>query len=304
MARSVAGAAPGRTNRRFLIIAVLFAALSGALVFAWMSAQGEDTGGGGGAAGSQDRVVAKTDIRQRTTITADMLEIKSVPANLQVEGYFTTIDEVVGKVTKLPIRANEQIVLNSVVATTGPSVDALAQVVPTGRRGFSINATQVKTAGGLVLPGDYVDVVWVCCEKGLQLGGSTDGGQTTGKTDGIILARTIVQTVQVAAVAQQIVSSGPVSSGDGTGIGDDPVASESGDKAPEAITVTLLVTPEQAHVLIMAESTGELRAALRGIGDETIVPPSEDFAYISPGLIPEEIMQALREAFGARPGQQ
>jgi pilus assembly protein CpaB len=299
MARSVAGAAPGRTNRRFLIIAVLFAALSGALVFAWMSAQDKGGGGGGsGAAGSQEAVVAKTEIRQRTTITADMLEVKSIPANLIVAGHYTTIDDVVGKVTKLPIRANEQVVLNSVVDTSGPSVEALSQVVPTGRRGFSINATQVRTAGGLILPGDYVDIVWVCCEKGLEFGTGADGQKS--KAEGIILARTIAQNVQVAAVAQQIISSGPVSSDDGTGIGDDPVASESGDQEPEAITITLLVTPEQAHVLMMGEGTGELRAALRGVGDETIVPPSEDFEYLSPGLIPEEIMQALREAFGSR----
>jgi Flp pilus assembly protein CpaB len=180
-------------------------------------------------------------------------------------------------------------------------VDALALVVPNGRRGFSIVAAEVKNAGGLILPGDYVDVVWVCCEKGLEWGGRTTEGAET-STDAIILARTIVQNVQVAAIAQQIVSSGPVASGDGTGLDDDPVASETGDKEPEAISTTLLVTPEQAQILLMAESTGEVRLALRGIGDANIVPPAEDYEYISPGLIPPEIMEALRNAFG--PGAQ
>jgi pilus assembly protein CpaB len=303
MARSVAGAAPGRTNRRFLIIAVLFAALSGALVYAWMASQdgtSDDSGASSGAA--RQVVVAKTVIRQRTEITADMLEVKSLPANAIVEGGFTTIEDVVGKVAKLPLEVNEQITTAAVVDTDRPTAEALALVVPNGRRGFSINATQVKTAGGLILPGDYVDIMWVCCEKGLQVRGENQ--TESAETDAIILSRTIVQNVQVAAVAQQIVSSGPVASGDGTGIDDDPVASDSGDEDPEAVTITLLVTPEQAHILLMAENTGDLRAALRGIGDANIVPPAEDHSFTTPGLIPPDLMQQLVDTLGPQAGAQ
>lgn len=302
MARSIAGAAPGRTNRRFLIIALLFAVLSGTLIYAWMSSQGGDGDGGSVSTGSTSVVVAKSPIRQRTEITKEMLELKSVPTNTLISGAFTTVDDVVGKVTKLPLEVNEQVTTASVVATDGTSsAEALSLVVPNGRRGFSITANQVKTAGGLILPGDYVDVVWVCCPAGIEWGGrAVDGAETS--TDAVILARTIVQNVQVAAVAQQIVSSGPVASGDGTGIDDDPVAAEQGDQEPEAITITLLVSPEQAHVLLMAELTGELRAGLRGIGDSAVVPPTEDYDYITPGLIPAEIWEALRNTFG--PGTQ
>jgi pilus assembly protein CpaB len=276
MARSVAGAAPGRTNRRFLIIAVLFAALSGALVFAWMSSQNKDEGGGSTAVGSVDAVVAKTEIKQRTTITADMLEIKSIPANLVVDGHFTTIDEVVGKVTKLPVRANEQVVLNSVVDTDRPSAEALAQVVPSGRRGFSVKAVPHNTAGGLILPGDYVDVVWVCC---------------TGENV-VALTKTVVQNVQVAAIATNIVSSGPVASSDGTGIDDDPVAAEKEKTDAEAVTATLLLTPKQSHLVVMAEDTGDLRLSLRGVNDTQIAPPEEDYTLMIE-LLPREIVEQL-----------
>jgi pilus assembly protein CpaB len=277
MARSVAGATPGRTNRRFLIIAVLFAALSGALVFAWMSSQGKGDGGGGtSAVGSQEAVVAKTEIKQRTEITAEMLEIKSIPANLIVEGHFTTVEEVVGKVTKLPIRANEQVVLNSVVDTDRPTVDALAQVVPNGRRGFSVKALPVNTAGGLILPGDYVDVVWVCC---------------TGENV-VALTKTVAQNVQVAAIATNIVSSGPVASSDGTGIDDDPVAADEEATDAEAVTATLLLTPKQSHLVVMAEDTGDLRLSLRGVNDTQIAPPEEDFTLMIE-LLPKEVLNAL-----------
>jgi pilus assembly protein CpaB len=279
MARSVAGAAPGRTNKRFLIIAVLFAALSGALMFAWMSSQGgSDSGGGTSAVGSQEAVVAKTEIKQRTEITADMLEIKSIPANLIVGGHFTTIDEVVGKVTKLPIRANEQVVANSVVDTDAPVADALAQVVPNGRRGYSVKAFPQNTAGGLILPGDYVDIVWVCCTA----------------ENVVVLSKTVVQNVQVAAIAANIVSSGPVASSDGTGIDDDPVAAEQEETDVEAVTATLLVTPDQSHLLGMAENLGYLALSLRGVNDTTIAPPEEDFTTVLE-LLPREILAALPE---------
>ena len=274
MARSIAGAAPGRTNRRFLIIAILFASLSGALFYAWMASQSGDGGSGGSAAaGSQQVVVAKTVIRQRTAITADMLELKSIPANAVVAGGFTTLADVIGKTAKLPIEANQQVVLSSVVDTTGSSA-ALALVVPSLRRAYAITSSQVTTAGGLILPGDYVDIYWICCK------------------DGAILAKTVVQNVQVAAIAQNIVNSGPVAGGAGTGIEGDPVSVGQEESAPDAVTITLLVTPEQAHLLLLAEQSGPLRAALRGVNDSALAPDGELFTSTLE-LLPLEVLQTL-----------
>ncbi len=273
MARSVAGAAPGRTNRRFLIIAILFASLSGALFYAWMASQNGDGGGGSVSAGSQQVVVAKTVIRQRTEITADMLELKSIPTNAVVAGGFTTLADVIGKTAKLPIEANQQVVLSSVVDTTG-STDALSHVVPNLRRAYAISASQVTTAGGLILPGDYVDIYWICCE------------------DGAILAKTVVQNIQVAAITQNIVNAGPVAGSTGTGIEGDPVSVGQEEAAPEAVTITLLVTPEQAHLLLIAEQSGPLHTALRGVNDTAIAPDTDLFTSTLE-LLPLEVLQAL-----------
>jgi pilus assembly protein CpaB len=275
MARTVAGAAPGRTNRRFLIIAILFASLSGALFYAWMASQSGDSSGSGGsgAAGSQKVVVAKTVIKQRTEITADMLEVKSIPVNAVVGGGFTTLADVVGRTAKLPIEANQQVVLSSVVDTTG-AADTLANVVPNLRRAYAITASESTTAGGLILPGDYVDIYWICC-KGTP-----------------ILAKTVVQNIQVAAIAQNIVDAGPVGSSDGTGVEGDPVSAGQGEQNPEASTITLLVTPEQAHLLLLAEQSGPLHAALRGVNDAIIAPDTELFTSTLK-LLPLEVLQTL-----------
>jgi len=281
MARTVA--APGRTNRRFLLIAILFAALSGSLMYAWMASQGGDEGGGSAGAGSQQVVVARQAIQERTAITAEMLEVKSVSTNAVVDGAFTDIDSVVGKVTKLPIAANAQVVQTAVIDTSRPTAEQLAQVVPTGKRAFSIDISEITAAGGLILPGDYVDIIWVCC---------------TGGSDGAVaLTRTLLQNVQVAAISQNLVVAGPVSGTAGEGeqpAAENPVAAAPGEAKPEAVSMTLLVTPEQSHLLAMAQPTGELHAALRGVGDTTVAAPDDDWT-LAIELLPVEILAQLPE---------
>ncbi len=303
MARSVAGAAPGRLNRKFLVVAVLLATLSATLIYAGLSSRrsGSSSSSSGG---SQAVVVAKTAIKQRTIITADMLDVKSIGQDAVSAGAFTTIDDVIGKVTKFPIEANQQVLSSAIVDTTRPTADALAPVVPNARRGFSIKATQVLTAGGLLLPGDYVDVVWVCCPGGLEAQGTN--GQSF-KTSGVFFARPIVQNVQVAAVQQEIVSSGPVGSANAGGNPADttnnPVAADAAKKTPDATTITLLVTPEQADVLILGENTGELRASLRNPGDSASVPSPNDTQFLTPGLIPPDLMKFIIDNFTTKNGQ-
>lgn len=273
MARTIAGAAPGRTNRRFLIIALLFAVVSAVLAYTALSRGGSDGGGGSVAAGDAQVVVAKRAIQQRTVITADMLELRTVPSNLVVGGAFTSVTDAVDKVTKFPLEANQQIGTTTVVDTQNPTGDAtLAQVVPTGRRAVSISSSQVISAGGLVLPGDYVDVVWVCCD------------------DVAALAKTVLQNVQVAAVAQNLVDSGPAAGTDNPS----PAGAAEGD--PEASTVTLLLTPEEAHLVRIAEVSGPLSVTLRGPGDGNVAAPENDYT-LAIDLLPVEIVQQLPEAF-------
>ncbi len=217
MARTVAGTTGGRTNRKFLIVAVLFGALTAALFYALTARGGGSSSSSTPAAGDQQVVVAKIPINQRTTITPDMIEVKSVPLNTVISGSFASIDDAVGKVTKYPIEANQQLVGSAVIDTANPVTDAgLALVVPDGKRAFSISASQVLTAGGLLLPGDYVDLVWVCCKNGLEWQGN--GAGKTFNTSAIVFSRPVVQNAQVAAVAQNIVDAGPADTKDQKGV--------------------------------------------------------------------------------------
>lgn len=269
MARTIAGAAPGRTNRRFLIIAVLLAGLSAALVYAITA---RDSGGSesSGSIGSTQVVVARTAIKQRTAISAEMLELKSVPTNAVITGAYVSVNDAIGKVTKFPVEANQQLTQSAVVDTSRPaSSDALALVVPTNKRAMSIEASQVNNAGGLILPGDYVDLVWWCCD------------------DNPVITKTIARNVQVVAVAQAIVSSGPVDAEDPSAA---PVGAGDEKPEPEADTMTLLVSLEEAQDIFLAEGNGRIRAALRGVGDTEL--PDPGIAYIT-DILPLEALNVL-----------
>jgi len=282
MARTVT-ATGGRTNRKFLIVALLFGALTAVLFYAMTSNRTSSTTSAP-AAGDQQVVVAKVAVKQRTALTADMLELKSVPLNSVIAGSYATVADAVGKVTRFPIEANQQVVASGVVDTTRPLGDAaLSEVVPTGRRAMSIQSNQVLSAGGLILPGDFVDIIWICC---------------AGKP---VASLTMLRNVQVAAVAQSIVASGPVTPGSSAGAGataaagtgQAPVAATAGKPVPEAVTITLLLTPEEAQRVFMAELTGSLRADLRSAGDQDAPQTTPS---IVTDLLPIDVVNRLPEA--------
>lgn len=299
MAQRVASGSGGRLNRRFLLVAILLAGLSAALVYARISATDSGSSGSGTAGGGNvPVVVASIAIQERTLITEDMLEVKNVPSSAAALGAFSNIEDVVGSVTKFPLSVNQQVLSSAVVDTSRPVGDAaLANVVPTGMRAFAIRADQVLAAGGLLLPGDYVDIIWTCCPNGLEWA-SNEPGKTL-STSAIILTRPVLQNIQLAAVAQSIVPSGPVGEGTGSedGTPSNPVAAEQPARQPDAATLTLLVTPEQAGVLLMAEQTGSLRAALRNPGDTAIIPDAESVEFVTPGLLPDEVMELIKRTF-------
>src|SRR5512141_712460 len=135
MARTAAGTLPGRTNSKFLIVALLFGALTAVLFYALTANRTSSSKTSTTSTTQAQVVVARVPIRQRTAITADMVELKNVPVDTRVAGAATGVTDVVGKVTKFPIDVNQQVSTSAIVDTTKPiGAAALAPVVPDGRR--------------------------------------------------------------------------------------------------------------------------------------------------------------------------
>ena len=282
MARAGAGGPAGRINRRFLMLALVSAALSALLVFVAISR----AGGGKESGGSTDSVavvVAAAEIPARTQITKEMVKVKDVPVSVKPEMAYGSVDEAIGKVTRYPITTDEEVTSLKVLSLEGAQgVDSLSFTVPKGMRAISIKADQVLSAGGLVLPGDYVDIIGVFNVK------DKDGNE-----EEAYFVRTILQNVEVLAVAQAITDVPPPADGDETEAaattseGQRARGSEA-DPNPEATTLTLLVDPEKAEWVFLAEANGTLRAIVRGFGDSdtTDVRPIVETELFPPGVGP------------------
>lgn len=258
MAQSITSGSMSRVNRRFMLLALILAALSAVLVYAALSGS-SDSGGGGASTPVVSVVVAQTDIPAGAQITAEMLGIADAPEEFVSDGTFASIDSVVGEVARYPIAANRQILISDIVGgPTTASNDVLSHVLEGGERGLAIEAEAVITGGGLVLPGDYADVYWVPDDPVTDVEG----------------AQLIAEDVEIVSVEQVIVEVPPSAPGL---LGEDaPPASEEDrvravDEAPqpEAVTVTLMVTPEEASVVFCGDATGELRLAIRAFGDHS-----------------------------------
>jgi pilus assembly protein CpaB len=288
MARPLAGAAAGRTNRRLLLLALVAGLVAAILVYAALSRSSESTGGAGGVASTVPAVVAKQDIPARTKITTSMVEVRQVPSDVHSELGYTDLSQVVGQVTRYPIATNEEVLSTKVVslANVAKTGDSLSYVIPEGKRAISIQVSEVVSGGGLVLPGDYVDVIGV-----FNVTFSSGDQQTT---EDKYFSRIILQNIGVLAVAQTVVDTAPEVAAS-TGTGDQTTTTDTGDQIvrnteaspePKASTVTLAVTPQEAQLLFLAEENGVLRLAVRPYGDATV----QDIPFVAETeLIPPDL---------------
>jgi pilus assembly protein CpaB len=288
MARPLAGTAAGSTNRRLLLLALVAGAVAAILVYAALSRSSESTGGATSAASMVSAVVARQDIPARTKITSSMVEVRQVPTDAHSELAYTDLSQVVGQVTRYPIATNEELLSTKVVSLTSVAKtgDSLSYVIPEGSRAISIEVTQVISSGGLVLPGDYVDIIGVF--------DVTFGAGDQETTADKYFSRIILQNIEVLAVAQTVVDTVP-EAGTTTGTdGETTTTDASGQRVrntdvapvPTASTVTLSVTPQEAQLLFLAEENGVLRLAVRPYGDATV----QDIPFVAEtDLIPSNL---------------
>jgi pilus assembly protein CpaB len=190
-----------------------------------------------------------------------MLVVKAVPSDLALVGAFDKTDDVVGQTTQVALLTGEQVV-PAKVASAGTAITQyganapLSIVTPEGRRAVSIAVSDVAAAGGLVRPGDHIDVMMTVS------GGSNDQGQNLAASSCFVL-----QDVQVLAVGTAVTQT--TSDTDANGIA-------AAGAVPGASTMTLAVTPTEAGSLASAQvnvtggSVGNpLWVALRNFSDHT-----------------------------------
>jgi len=265
MAQTMTSAAVGRVNRRFLLLALILAGLSAVLAYTALS------GSGGGGSATTDQipiVVAKVPIPAGTRITDAMIELAEFPESRVSASAMDDVNLVVGQVARYQLEPQEPVFLSKLVNTTATGSSALSYVVETGKRGMAISVEAVVNGGGLVLPGDHVDVLWTP-EK---------------VDDDLVGAGLLAENVEVLAVQQTLVDlPGAQPGATPAAPTGDRVRSSDASPVPEAATVVLLLTPDQAARVFCADaSAGAIRLAVRAFRDDSPSGIAEGLCVIHP----------------------
>src|SRR5579859_4655629 len=209
-------------------------------------------------------VVAKTTLPAQTALSVDNVEVREVSTDALQPNAVASLTEVQGKSLTVPVAAGQQILTPFLANADQPDVKKFADLVPAGKRAMSVTFTELSTAGGLVTPGDFVDVIGVFNKN------------TLGKDQSML----ILQDILVLAVAQNT-SADQLPRQSGQAAAALPVPARSGSTVPQPTpasvpfapaqtrTVTLAVDPEAAERLALAEDYGKLRYIVRPGAERT-----------------------------------
>ncbi len=180
-------------------------------------------------------VVAAYDLPLGTKIESSELKLAKWSSDAIPEGAYTDMHQAIGSYVKSQFVSNEPIVANKLFLGQ-KTAGVMPLLIPFGMRAVSVPVDEVSDIAGFVLPHTRVDVL-------VALAGSEANSKP--------LAKIVLQNVEVLAVAQEV---------------------EMKKDAPEVVkVVTLLVSPQEAERLALANREGTLRLAMRNYNDNKIV---------------------------------
>ena len=155
-----------------------------------------------------------------------------------------------------------------------PQTEAISFQMPDGMRGFTIPVSKTESPAGVLVPGDFVDVLVAGATTTVITPPSVLIGFRPAETETSQSVVTLLQNVQVLSVQREYVDNGV------------PYDASVRGGLPEADNVsyvTIAITPAPAQVMWLATQDGRVTLALRSFGDDAIA----DLGPISGPLGPQ-----------------
>jgi pilus assembly protein CpaB len=221
-------------NKKALIAAVVAALLGAGLLFLYMKRYEKEASGGPPV----PVVMATQDIQLGAALTKEMIGIRTIPQAYVEDRHIRRSDaqDIIGVRVSNRLKANESVLWTDLATTTQQRRD-LSSLVRPNMRAVTIMAQQGSSLGGLLQPGDRVDILLTTFK----------GGQP--------VTVPLLQNVLVLAV--------------GSYTGTQNV--RSGGQGRSANQVTLSVTVQQSAVVTYAQRVGSLSLTLRNPDDIAIL---------------------------------
>jgi pilus assembly protein CpaB len=218
-----------RFDRRFVF--VLAASLAWAFLVAGAFYRVAGSGHSARAETQKQVVVAAKVLPAGATLDRASVKLRNLPESVFPTGGFTRLEDVMDRPVISPIQPDEPLV-EARLAAKGSGM-GLAPLIPPGMRAISVRVNDVVGVSGFVLPGMRVDVL---------VTGRPPNQQDT-------VTRTVLQNIAVLSAGQTIQTDGKSTS-------------------MVVPVVTLLVEPQEAEALTLANNEGHIQLVLRNSTDD------------------------------------
>src|SRR5579862_5412809 len=182
-------------------------------------------------------VVATRVLEIGSLVEAGSVRLMPVPESLLPKGGFERIEDVLGRPVISTVQPQEPL-LEARLGARGAGA-GLAPLIPAGMRAVSVRINDVAGVAGFVLPGMRVDVLVT--------------GNPPGSPESV--TATILQNITVLSVGQTVLA-------------------DARNQAINATVATLLVKPEEAEALTLANDEGHIQLVLRNSDDRQVAPTS------------------------------
>jgi pilus assembly protein CpaB len=202
-------------------------------------------------------LVATDDIPARTLIDKKMVKEIEVSDSSVFNDYIRDSSEIIGKYTKEAILKNEGFVREKLLTDTS---NELSLEIDKDHRAITLNVTGDGGVAYLIKPADFVDIIVYLSEK--------KDGQTVVRPE---IAKNMLQNIEVLAIDTNL--NRDTASQD---------TSKTTSKAVSTFLVTLSVPTKDVEKLVLAESIGSIKLALR--------PLKTDGTYDTKGTTGEELL--------------
>lgn len=181
--------------------------------------------------------VTMTEVGMNDMILPAMIKLEPWPKDKIPAGAITKLEDVTNRRTRVRMFSGEPL-LDAKLLPKGEQLGSVGVQIPKGFRVVSVRVDEVSSTGSMLLPGDRVDVV-------VHLPQNSAPSITQSMT------RTFLKDVKVFAV-------------------NDTVDREHGEGEGKitARTVSLLVKPDQAQKVTLADQLGKIRLVMRNPEDE------------------------------------
>lgn len=194
-------------------------------------------------------LVLNGDVPMGSTV-GDQLDWQSWPSDGVNENFITktgdpeALEKYKGSVARVAMYSGEPLRKSKLI---GEGQSFMSSILPTGFRAVATQVSADTSAGGFILPNDYVDVIMTR---------RSDAATTTGG----FVTETILKNIRVLAIDQAIQED------------------EEGRRVKVGETATLELTPQQAEIITVAQQMADrLTLSLRAIVDtnETITDEAD-----------------------------